>query len=240
MRKILAIFLVALMALSFVPFRTTKTVEAASNTDAAMVLNALIPVYPNISTIDTYDWWAWGEPIYLDADASGTVTAGDTLLYGKSVATGSTLLTDALLMWYDNNGNATFEAEADSLYYDVGTTAGNADAGDILIMGPGVPFGTGFTGPASGQNIRFVDIDGNTVWGGKALRPFGFRFGDSSYHFPTDETPVFATDMYLKILQSKLEQHYYVLITLRTGQQAPGYYLYIDPDHYLMFHQKEQ
>jgi len=41
MRKILAIILVALMALSFVPFRNTKTVEAASNIKATYILMAL-------------------------------------------------------------------------------------------------------------------------------------------------------------------------------------------------------
>lgn len=41
MRKILAIFLITLMALSFIPFRTTKIVEAAANTKATYVLMAL-------------------------------------------------------------------------------------------------------------------------------------------------------------------------------------------------------
>ncbi|MBC7194146.1 MAG: hypothetical protein H5U37_00570, partial [Caldisericia bacterium] len=227
MRKILSLLLVLLMALSFVPLRNTKTVEAASNTPAAMIANALIPVYPNISTADPYDYWAWGEPVYLDVDVSGTVSAGDVLLYGKSVTTGSTISADPLLYWYDNNSSGLFEAEADSLYYDVGSISGSADPGDILVMGPGVAFGTAFTGLASNVNIGFVDIDGNGVWGGKALRPFGFKFGDSSYPFPVGETPIFATDMYLKILQSKLEDHYYVLITIN---QQRVYNLYIDPD----------
>ncbi|MGC8943987.1 MAG: hypothetical protein ACP5KX_07795, partial [Caldisericia bacterium] len=228
MRKILAIILVALMALSFVPLRNTKTVSADSNTPAAMILNALIPVYPNIDTADPYDYWAWGEPIYLDADTSTTVTSGDTLLYGKSVSNGNTLIfTDNLLYWYDNNGNATFEAAADSVYYDVGSTSGTVDPGDILVMGPGAPFGTALTGVAATVNIGFVDFDSNNSWGGKALRPFGFRFGDSSYQFPSGEIPKFATDMYLTILQSKLDAHYYVLITLNN---QGTYNLYIDPD----------
>ncbi|HQP00347.1 MAG TPA: hypothetical protein PL042_07075, partial [Caldisericia bacterium] len=41
MRKILAIILVALMALSFVPFRNTNQVEAATNKNATMITNAL-------------------------------------------------------------------------------------------------------------------------------------------------------------------------------------------------------
>ncbi|MGC9089884.1 MAG: hypothetical protein ACP5IV_07070, partial [Caldisericia bacterium] len=52
MRKILAIILVALMALSFIPLRNTKTVSAYDKTKATMVANALqnvqqLPTPPN-------------------------------------------------------------------------------------------------------------------------------------------------------------------------------------------------
>jgi len=90
MRKILAIILVALMALSFVPFRNVKTVEAATNKNATMIVNSLWNVTfntpPTRSTVDShlrpysFLWYAtgytpeFGTDFYLTAvsDASGS------------------------------------------------------------------------------------------------------------------------------------------------------------------------
>jgi len=54
MRKILAIILVALMAISFIPLRNAKQVEAAVNTKATMVANALQSVELLDTPPDTY------------------------------------------------------------------------------------------------------------------------------------------------------------------------------------------
>ncbi|MGC8944009.1 MAG: hypothetical protein ACP5KX_07905, partial [Caldisericia bacterium] len=90
MRKILAIILVALMALSFVPFRNTKTVSAATNKNATMIANALWNVNynapPKRSIVESdlrqysFLWYVtgytplFGTDFYLTAvsDASGS------------------------------------------------------------------------------------------------------------------------------------------------------------------------
>ena len=55
MRKILAILLVTLMALSFVPLRNTKTVVAYDKTKATMVANALQAVQPLATPPNTWE-----------------------------------------------------------------------------------------------------------------------------------------------------------------------------------------
>ncbi len=52
MRKILAFILITLMALSFVPFRSTKTVNAQTKLNATFILNALQEVAPAVTAFD--------------------------------------------------------------------------------------------------------------------------------------------------------------------------------------------
>ncbi|MDI6860708.1 MAG: stalk domain-containing protein [Caldisericia bacterium] len=93
MRKILAFILITLMALSFVPFRTTKTVSAQSAKNATMIVNALWSVTfnapPTRSTVNSdlrpysFLWYVTGYTPFLGTDVYLTVisdAAGSKLL----------------------------------------------------------------------------------------------------------------------------------------------------------------
>jgi len=202
MRKILAIILVALMALSFVPFRNVKQVEAASNTKATMVLNTLHEIVPLIrdplnadptkQDIDRTDYTLNFEPIYWDfsephALPNGLVDSSDTLIAGNRVPvqaspnaiTLTEFSTTNYMKWIDANGNILWEPSLDSLYYDVGDKVGQIDDGDVLIAGVAKPNGTALATLAA--NFKFVDIDLNGFWGPVPTRKFDLYLGTTSY-----------------------------------------------------------
>jgi len=161
MRKILAILLVTLMALSFVPFRTNKTVVAASNTKATMIANALWPVTfnapPARSTVDSdirpysFLWWNL-------ALAYTPVLGTDFYLTVVSDASGSKLMDRYYaIIALDDKGDVYLFVDPDTTFEPPAST------NNTKLFGP-FPLGTtlsDWTITIGGRNfvLNFFDMD---------------------------------------------------------------------------------
>jgi hypothetical protein len=158
MRKILAILLVALMALSFVPLRTTKTVSAAVKTKATNIFNALWDVTfnppPARSTVDSdlrpysFLWYVAGRTPILGTDFYLTVI---------SDASGSKLTDRYYAIIAEDNNNILY------LYIDPDTTFETPAATNNTKVFA-LPLGTtlsSWTITIGGRNfvLNFLDID---------------------------------------------------------------------------------
>ncbi|MGC8943988.1 MAG: hypothetical protein ACP5KX_07800, partial [Caldisericia bacterium] len=208
MRKILAILLVALMALSFVPFRNTKTVSAASNTKATMILNTLheiIPLVrdplnanPALQDFNRFDYTLNFEPIYWDTTNNGAVDGGDIFIAGNRAPVQPNPNDVTMINFPVTNYIGYIDSApvgwstGDALYYDYGDIPGQVDEADILIAGTAYPKGTPYTYSTNANNLpanlRFVDVDLNGFWGPVPTRTFNLTLGNASFPWMPRQT----------------------------------------------------
>ncbi len=103
--------------------------------------------------------WDSGEPIIYDVNLTGTFQTGDPVLYGSAPGPGTSLKTDAKILFVDSNRNGVWNT-GEAVVYDSDSNY-VVDSVDTIIVPANPPLGVSLS---SDIKIKYVDSNSNNVW----------------------------------------------------------------------------